>query len=387
MITMRPGTHAYQLLQLLAVAGEILPSALSILGNERVFNNLIHKLKSVQNIRFDKNGQDYQSKLIQVSGKKDTRTIRLYRKALVLLNELYPGLLEWYLKAFKGHNFSGDISHIQRNHRVGESLALCMKAGIEFRPYALPVLQKARFVKTIPDTPSFYIARGLKKAGTGEENKTMFTRITGALFCPGSCYAVYNTRSSLMKWSGLGEVKAAGNLMELARMNGGLDEIKSALLLGYDADIALKTMIDSVKSARHDLRFDRIYPKIHFTPLNQNGVRLIRILTAPNWNEKLLAALFELEQRSFNRGSMEYDAMINNRMILSHLDSDIARLCRFRESLIYKASISERINADVICYPWQSGFLKSYLGELASLRELEMDAVESVLSEVEANDG
>ena len=98
MITIRAGTHAYQLLQLLSVTGEIPPNVLSILGNERVLYNLIHKLESVQNIRFDKNGQVYHTKLIQVSGKKDTRTIRLYKKALDTLNELAPGLLDWYLQ-------------------------------------------------------------------------------------------------------------------------------------------------------------------------------------------------------------------------------------------------------------------------------------------------
>ena len=357
-----------------------------MLGSERVFDNLIHKLELVQNFRFNKEGQVYRSKLIQISGKKDTRTIRLYKKAVDVLDELTPGLFKWYMAAFNNHIFSGDTLHVQRNHRVAEVLTLCMAVGIEFRPYALPVLQKTGFARVTPDTPSYYIARDLKKAGAGEDNKTTYTRLTGALFYPGGCYAVYNARGSVMKWSGLGEVKTAVNLQELARMNAGLDETKPALLLGYNPDIVLKTMLESDKSQMAEFRFDRIYPMIHFIPLNQYGVRLLRILVTQDWNERLLAALFEPEQRSFNRGSMEYDAMINNRMILSHLDSDIARLCRFRESLDYRNKTSERINADVICYPWQTDFLKSYLGELASLRELEMDAVESVLFEEEAND-
>jgi len=182
-----------------------------------------------------------------------------------------------------------------------------------------------------------------------------------------------------MKWSGLGEVKTAVNLQELARINASLDETKPALLLGYDPGIAFRTMLESDKSRRAEFRFDRIYPKIHFVPLNQYGVRLIKILTTPDWNEILLSALFEPGQRSFNRASMEYDAIVDDHMIISHLDSDIARLYRFRESLAYLVSVSQATHADVICYPWQTGFLKSYLGDLAGLRELEMEAVESVL--------
>jgi len=378
-ITIRPRTHAYKLIQLLSVAGEIPPGALSLLGSERVFDNLVHKLELSQNFRFDKDGQVYHTKLIQVSGRKDTRTIRLYKKAVDVLDELTPGLLKWYMAAFNNHIFSGDTQHIQRNHRVAEVLTLCMAAGIEIRPYALPALKKIGFGMIVPGAPSFYIARDLKKAGIGEDNKTTYTRLTGALFYPGGCYAVYNTRGSVMKWSGVGEVKTAVNLQELARINAGLDETKPALLLGYDPGTAFKTMLESDKSRRAEFRFDRVYPKIHFIPLNQYGIRLLKILATPDWNEKLLTALFEPEQRSYNRASMEYDAMIDNRMILSHLDSDIARLYRFRESLANRVSGSETAGADVICYPWQTDFLKSYLGDLAGLRELEMDSVESVL--------
>jgi hypothetical protein len=35
--------------------------------------------------------------------------------------------------------------------------------------------------------------------------------------------------------------------------------------------------------------------------------------------------------------------------------------------------------ADVLCFPHQTGFIKEYVGELAGIRELELDAVESAL--------
>ena len=374
MITIRPGSHVYKLLQLLSTAGEIPANALQLIGNERVLSVLVHKLESVQDFRYRTRSEVYRTKLLQVSGKKGLRTIRLYKGALPILNNLHPFASEYYMKAFWNHRLPGDRQHIGRNHRVAEALALCMAAGVEIRPYALPALQKNIIRQTVPNSPRFYIARDFKKIGGDDTNKTAFTRITGALFCQGNVFAVYNTQNAIMKWSGLCEIKTVGNLLELARMNAGLDTVNAALLLGKSGEVALNTVLESDKSRKPDLRFDRIYSRIHFIPLDQNGVRLLKILILPDWNEKLLTALFEPDQRSYNKGAMEYDGIVDGRKILSYLDGDIARLIRFREAQNYQTE-----PADVICFPWQTSFLKSYLNGLAGLRELNMDAVEAAL--------
>jgi len=373
MITVRPGSHTHRLLQILSTAGEIPTSSLSLLGSERVLADLVRKLESVQDIRFNKNGPVYHAKLLQVSGKRSERTIRLYKKGLPVLDGLYPGLLDWYLDTFDDHKFTGDRFHIWRNHRVAEVIAMCMSASIESRPYVLKPLQKSSFDHIIPDGPSFYISRYFKKTDTESANKTMYTRIIGALFYPGGCYAVYNTMASTMKWSGRGEVKAQNNLHELVRMNAGLSEVPAAILFGRSAETALNTIMASDKSRRAELRIDRIYQTLYFVPLNQSGIRLLKLLVLPDWNEKLLSALFDPTQRSYNRGSMEYDAVVDGRKILSHLDGDIARLIRFREALN-----SNHDPADVLCYPWQTEFLRAYLGKRAGIRELEMEAVEAI---------
>ena len=374
MITIRPGSHVHRLLQLLSTAGEIPTSALTILGSEQVLSKLVNKLETVQDIRFDKAGPVHRVRLIQVSGKKGARTIRLYKKGLPLLNGLHLGLFDWYMDSFRQHTFTSDLFHTERNHRIAEVLAMCMAAGMETRPYALPALQKNTISPVVPDSPCFYISRYFKDAGD-EANKTMYTRIIGALFYPGGVYAVYNTRSAVMKWSGRGEVKTLGNLQELARYNAGLNEVSAGLLFGQNADTAINTILESDKSRRQELRFDKIYTRIHFIPLDKNGVRLLKLLVLPNWNERLLDALFEKYQRSYNRGAMEYDAVVDNTRILSHLDGDIARLIRFREAL---ADYPEE-QYEILCFPWQAGYLKSYLGRGVRLRELEMDEVEATL--------
>ncbi len=115
MITIRPGSHAHRLLQLLSTAGEIPTSVLPLLGNERVIAALVHKLESVQDIRFDKNGPVYRVRLIQINGKRNERSIRLYKKGLPVLDGLHSGLHEWYMSVFRGHTFTNDLFHIERS--------------------------------------------------------------------------------------------------------------------------------------------------------------------------------------------------------------------------------------------------------------------------------
>ena len=189
-------------------------------------------------------------------------------------------------------------------------------------------------------------------------NKTIFTRLTGALFSPGYCYAVYNTRNAVMKWSGMGEFKTARHLEELSRMNAGPARADHALLLGENMDLALQTLLESDKSGRIELRFDRIYPHVHFIPMT----------------ERVLSVVFPEQMRTVGPGVMEYDAQNGNTLILSHLDGDIARLVRVRQALEHS-----KVPYEIMCFPWQCPFLHGYIGPRAQLREISMTDLEAAL--------
>ena len=374
MITLRPGSHAYRLLLLLSAAGEFTTRSMRLLGSVRSLEALVYRLEHTQQFR-NESGADLGScKMLSVSGKRDRSTIRLHKTALPLLHTLHPAALEQYLALSGGHRFSSSTGHVQRNHRVAETLAMCMGAGIEFRPYALPVLQKQRIAQVVPTSPALYIARSLKRLDSTEMNKTIFTRLTGALFAHETCWAIYNTRSAVMKWSGMGEFKTAQHLAELARMNAGLPRADHALLLGECMDIALRTMEESDKSRRMELRFDRIYPHIHFIPLDWQGIQLLRILTLPNWNEQVLSAVFPSEWRAVGPDIIECDAQRDGTFILSHLDGDLARLLRLRQALEHSEA-----RCEVLCFPWQTAFVRDYLGNRVGLREVTVDALEDAL--------
>ena len=48
MITLRPGSHVYRLLLLLAIAGEYPMRSLHLLGSSRTLEDLVHRLEHVQ---------------------------------------------------------------------------------------------------------------------------------------------------------------------------------------------------------------------------------------------------------------------------------------------------------------------------------------------------
>lgn len=371
MIHFRPGSQMYQLLTLLSVVGEFPLRSIHLLGNERVYKTLISKLTSPQILREYGTEEETRCRLLTLAGKGAVKAVRLYKGALPLLRKL--GAYEYYMEAFWGHRFPGDAAHRERNFRVAEAVALCMNAGVETRPYRLPKLQNRAIMNVVPTTPSLYLSKELKRVGKTEMNKTMYVRMIGSLFSGMECFAVYNTRNAAMKWNGMGEFKALHHLIEIGRMNAGIGEIDSAILMGESDEIAIKTLAADRDNRRSE-RFDGIYRHIYFVPLNEFGGKLLRVLITPNRNEKLLGKLFPPNLRSYDRGAFEYDAYMNGTYILSHLDGDIGRLIRFRDGIE-----NQHLQCEVLCYPEQVKFLKAYLGELASLKTISLDAVESVL--------
>ena len=348
MIHFRPGSHAYDIVSVIGITGEFPYRSVGLFGNARTYKALIRRLCEVQTFRDYNSGDEMTGRLLTVTGKSFWKTVRLYKAAIPILKWISPYAEENYLSASWNHGFPGDISHTERNHRVAEAAIMCIRAGIKSRPYELPKLQNEVIKRMEFNQPSFYFAKSLKHIGQTEMNKTMFTRIAGSIFINHNCYAVYNTRNAVMKWNGMGEFKTLHSLIEVARLNVGVSQIDTAILFGESYKTAYKTMLENQKNRRLEFRFDGIYRHIHFVPMNEFGIRLLKILIIPDRKQKLLDLLFESECRSNDLGAFEYDAYINGVYVLSFLDSDIARLMRFSEARSYRTEMLE-----VLCFPEQ----------------------------------
>ena len=374
MVQFIPGSQAWQLITLLSIVGEYPLGSRHLLGNKAVFKNLVHKLNRPQTFCNIETGDTMTCRLLSVSGDDRNRNIRLCKVALPILDWISPECQSYHLNSFRKHNFSSSVSHRERNHRIGEAVTMCMRAGIEARPFLLPELQNEAFVRVIPSEAVMYPSKDLKRLSEDEMSKTSFTRMVGALFACGTCYAMYNTRSATMKWSGKGEFKARDSLRDLSNMNAEISIVNSAILIGQSGTVALNTILESDKSQKQEFRFDSVYDHIYFIPLNEDGIRQLRILTVPDWKEKILNMLFDPEERSYNRGRFEYDAIVDDVYIYSYLDADIARLMRLHETL----SALKR-DVVVLCFAYQVSFLREYFGPMVELKVIDFDTVEDEL--------
>ena len=203
-----------------------------------------------------------------------------------------------------------------------------------------------------------------------------FIKTLEKVFVGGDCYAVYNTRNAVMKWSGKGETKAMVSLKQLSIVNSGIDlDRLPVLFFGASQEVALCSMLAIRKATNVNLRFDMFVPRIHFIPLNRYGARFLKFISIPRWREYLLELLFG-EDQIVKLTSFEYDAKINGTYILSHLDSDLCRLNRFRE-----ATIDDPNNKfEVLCFEWQYHFVKKFMGELAKVTPVSFDDFDEELS-------
>ena len=374
MIHFRPGNQVGSLAAILSVVGEYPYSSLHLLGHEICFRRTVKKLTEKNELYNSESGEKLFCKCLNLSGKGSGKSIRLYKDALPILNWISPDALSSYMHISKNHKFSSDVSHVERNHRIAEAVAMCMRMGMEYRPYMLPELQNEKLLSVIPNKTVFYPSRCLKHVGQLELNKTMFSRMVGAVFSHQKCFAVYNTRNSVMKWNGMGEFKALHSLTEIARMNANVTSIDSAILFGRSDKVLLDTLMVNEKNPRLEFRFDGIYRHIHFIPLDSNGVRLLRLICLEEASKKLLDLLFESDSISNGLGLFEYDACVNQKYILSHLDGDVTRLIRFKEALL-----SNRYDSEVICFDFQVDYVNAFLAGLATVKVIEMSLVETEL--------
>ena len=374
---LKPGSQLHKLISLLSVCGEFPVKSLDLLGNKRLYRRVVSECTVPVTVQNPITKETISlPKIFILTGKGRMKSIRLYKGARPILTWIGEG--KYYDSICYGYNMPMTTANVDRNHRVAETLATFMDAGFYYLPHTLPRLKSEGINRIITTQPLAYPSRMLKFSDDGEVNKTGFSRITGAVFAGGDCYAAYNTRNAVMKWSGKGETKAMVSLKQLSIVNSGIDPDRlPVLFFGASQEVAFRSMLAMRKATNVNLRFDMFAPRIHFVPLNRYGARFLKFISIPNWQERILNLLFDDEDRSFNKGSFEFDAKINDTYILSHLDSDLCRLNRFREAIIDDPD--EKY--EVLCFEWQYDFVKKFMGELAKVTPVSFDAFDEELSE------
>ena len=372
MIVIREGSLISKVLYMLTVTGEFPMCSISLLGNYQSLLRLINKATTGCDYRNFKTGERYHTKLLTLVGKGSQKSLRMLTGARPILEWL--GLLELHTELYGEYRFTGKLTERDRRHRIAEGYAMAHLAGLEINPMKNPKLQQVSIQDIFSSRQCFYSSKQLKEVERLAMSKNAYTRLIGAVFSNKNVYAVYNTRSQIMKWSTAGEKKARINLEEISRMNANVHTINSAILFGKNIDVALDTLNAKKKSRRLEFCIDAIYAHIHYIPMTDDGVRQLRILLIEDWKEELLSALFPDEMRSYDEGGFEYDASIGRKFIFTFFDGDIAKLERFR-------FVAQRTDGEyeALCFPFQVKLLKDYLGDFVKIKTVKLEVIENAL--------
>ncbi|MBQ5607963.1 MAG: hypothetical protein IIU86_02950 [Oscillospiraceae bacterium] len=382
MIYIREGSHTHTLLLLLAFVGEYPAKSLHLLGKERTWKALVQKLTRTQEYCLSDTGKRFRCKLLTVSGKGKQKTIRLHASALRVLAKLDPDACQYYQTHFDCHHFSGNRFHIDRHHRIAEALVMCLRADIASWPHKLPDPNNIDVRRNEISGSMFYLSLALKDFWEGEMNKTKFSRMVGAIIYPGGSYMVYNSRDTLMKWSGNGESKVQSYLSVALAMSTAAGQINSAILFGEDHLVALRTLEEAQRRRRYDLRFDNVYRHIHFIPLNEFGIKQLKTIVMKDWYDQHMEILYG-EDAGYHGGCyFEYDAVIDGVCHVSMLEGNLCKLIRVKDSL----KTDSKSVYDIVCYPEQLDMIQEYLIEFhgknrISLRTVTIEQVHDCLFE------
>ena len=371
MFRITPSSQVNKLLTILSVVGEFPFDSRGLIGSEGYFNNLIYKHTRPDDYAFSNSDKIIHGQLFQLAGKAELKTIRFHKTGLPILKHLNPIAYQHYLDTYDNHHLRTTEDRIIRNHRIAEAAVMCLNAGIEARSYIAPKLTK-QYHQVIPfNDPAFYLSKHLKKTDPDGFNKTKYARIVGALFYQTGCYSVYNLRDTMMKWKPESELKVKLDMTDICTMNTENQEVQSTIFFCSSYQTGFRVLQEWKSNSDLRTLFTSVYKHVHFIPINEFGVQLLKILTVPHWKERLLRMFFRNEDRSFGMGDMPYDAEMNGTYILSFLDSDFARLYLFRNNI---GKFPDR-KWLVLCFQHQAMFLREYLGAGVRLKVIPMEKV------------
>ena len=125
---LKTGSQLHRLISLLSVCGEFPVKSLDLLGNKRLYRRVVSECTVPVTILNPITKETISlPKIFILTGKGRMKSIRLYKGARPILTWIGEG--EYYDSICYGYNMPMTLAHVDRNHRVAETLAVFMDAG------------------------------------------------------------------------------------------------------------------------------------------------------------------------------------------------------------------------------------------------------------------
>jgi hypothetical protein len=258
-------------------------------------------------------------------------------------------------------------------------------AGYEYRPHELLCLkypkwngyyweQEKEKVKRLFEYPCIYPVRELKGGENEELKKTVFTRVTAAIFTGGQVYPLYNLGDEVQKLWENSEIKMKHLLSELNSANGGECNAHSCIFLANDGMTAVKSLryiYNKRTNKKKDNSGTEFYYSVHWVPLTEEGARQLYFFSIPDWISKIERVLFGDSKSYFN---VSYGYWREDMYQHSFLSGDIAQLICFKKTVL---KTEEPFL--IYCFPHQVSFLKTFFGDRVALRVIKLEQIENLL--------
>ena len=246
--------------------------------------------------------------------------------------------------------------------------------------------------------PLFYVSKEVKNNDINGLLRTSYTRTVGLYVTPVGWYGVFNLGDGLCEWNTASEAKSCEQMRMTCKVNGWLDGSRimerNSIIIARNTDVAVRMMrvtdeaaggvrfrADGKSTRNRYIRFDETYDTSFFVPANENGARMLRILAAPNFRDRILEACLDDDIRL---DPMKATVIADGRnaegeYFYLFFDSELRRLRGFRDSMkIRNIPLSKCL---VACFPWQEPIVREYLGEEARIKTIGMDAIEKAVFE------
>lgn len=356
------GTQAHQLLQLIAISGELpIFQAKRLIGDGRYFEKVITTLRG--------NGW------ITTYGKNKLFGYRLTRTAKTRL-------LAWNTQRFEFYVTGNTvINHVRseytlrlRLHAMSGVYVTMLSAGVSlflddkpdvFYPHTGSPLD-------LPDIaePAFYSSREIKEMGIDTAG-IRGARAVGMLLTPGDLFITYSDIGGLLKI----DYKPEMRMKAIARTTlcghrlshqYTPDNIRG-LLFGESMELAARLLCESQKNTRNFFMFDSGYDHFHYLTNDERGEVILRILCDPGLHNMLFRVL-SIGLLARNPGSVfENDANDENgHPILFAYDCDLLRISRFNRALL-----THEGTGTLICFDFQADALRRFCCETVVIKTID----------------
>ena len=359
-----PGSlsQAYQLLELVAISGELPASQLS-----RLAGGISYKESVVKSLK--------RQRLLLSYYKNGLRGYRLTAAAKKLLLARDPGRFSFYLSgACATNHIRSEPEQRLRLHRVSQTLITMRNAGISiFRDEKPGVFRPGEPAIGDICAPAFYTSREIKEMGTAFV-KIRGARSVGALLTPQHIHVVYNLGNTLMKWSYKAEMRTKA-LMQTVLCRERMPHqyhpnTVQGLLLGDSMELAYELLTN--QGCKNYFILDGSYERFCFLSNDHYGEVLLRLLYDKELDNDLRELLLlDLEPQQPGE-TVENDAMTSEGApVLFAYDCDLPRIRRFDTAL----RLQDRYGI-LICFDYQAEVLRRYCGDRAVVQAIDFDAFE-----------